>query len=147
MQYNEETGEIEKTEEPKESIRYRVNYDEDVWTRMDDSEEEYGLPVLKRVEGWETSINITAEKNLADPNSEEENWSWVAGKSYTFASVNYYLDFEYSYGDGYLFYGDRSEPLTMTLLSEESLDRLKDYGKFCRMEWTQMRQQILPARQ
>ena len=127
LQYNEETGEIEKTEEPKESIRYRVNYDEDVWTRMDDSEEEYGLPVLKRVEGWETSINITAEKNLADPNSEEENWSWVAGKSYTFASVNYYLDFEYSYGDGYLFYGDRSEPLTMTLLSEESLDRLKDY--------------------
>ena len=127
LQYNEETGEIEKTEEPKESIRYRVNYDEDAWTRMDDSEEEYGLPVLKRVEGWETSINITAEKNLADPNSEEENWSWVAGKSYTFASVNYYLDFEYSYGDGYLFYGDRSEPLTMTLLSEESLDRLKDY--------------------
>ena len=127
LQYNEETGEIEKTEEPKESIRYRVNYDEDVWTRMDDSEEEYGLPVLKRVEGWETSINITAEKNLADPNSEEENWSWVAGKSYTFASVNYYLDFEYSYGDGYLFYGDRSEPLTMTLLSEEPLDRLKDY--------------------
>ena len=129
LQYNEETGEIEKTEESKENIRYRVNYDEDVWTRMDDSVEEYGLPVLKRTEGSETSINITAEKNLADPNSEEENWSWVADKSYTFASVNYYLDFEYSYGDGggYLFYGDRSEPLTMTLLSEDSLDRLEDY--------------------
>ena len=133
LHYNEETGDVEKTAEPEENIRYLVGYNGDEWSREDDfdedSAEDYSLPVLRRLEDCETSIWITAEINLAEPDSEEPRWCYAADRSYTFDSVHCEVDLEYSYGERdncTLFYGERGEALTLTL-NKEGLNGLTGY--------------------
>ena len=124
---------MEKTAEPEENIRYLVGYNGDVWSREDDfaedSAEDYSLPVLRRLEDCETSIWITAEINLAEPDSEKPSWSYAADRSYTFDSVHCEVDLEYSYGEREnctLFYGERGEALTLTL-NKDGLNGLTKY--------------------
>ena len=133
LHYNEETRDVEKTAEPEENIRYLVGYNGDVWSREDDfaedSAEDYSLPVLRRLEDCETSIWITAEINLAEPDSEKPSWSYAADRSYTFDSVHCEVDLEYSYGERdncILFYGERGEALTLTL-NKDGLNGLTKY--------------------
>ena len=133
LHYNEETRDVEKTAEPEENIRYLVGYNGDVWSREDDfaedSAEDYSLPVLRRLEDCETSIWITAEINLAEPDSEKPSWSYAADRSYTFDSVHCEVDLEYSYGERdncTLFYGERGEALTLTL-NKDGLNGLTKY--------------------
>ena len=133
LHYNKETRDVEKTAEPEENIRYLVGYNGDVWSREDDfaedSVEDYSLPVLRRLEDCETSIWITAEINLAEPDSEKPSWSYAADRSYTFDSVHCEVDLEYSYGERdncTLFYGERGEALTLTL-NKDGLNGLTKY--------------------
>ena len=133
LHYNKETRDVEKTAEPEENIRYLVGYNGDVWSREDDfaedSAEDYSLPVLRRLEDCETSIWITAEINLAEPDSEKPSWSYAADRSYTFDSVHCEVDLEYSYGERdncILFYGERGEALTLTL-NKDGLNGLTKY--------------------
>ena len=133
LHYNKETRDVEKTAEPEENIRYLVGYNGDVWSREDDfaedSAEDYSLPVLRRLEDCETSIWITAEINLAEPDSEKPSWSYAADRSYTFDSVHCEVDLEYSYGERdncTLFYGERGEALTL-ILNKDGLNGLTKY--------------------
>lgn len=96
--------------------------------RNDGSEDGTGLPELRRKSDGKISVTIFAERYV-----EESGWEIVAEKEFTFNPVEYSVDFEYSYGGKdahFLFYGDRSEELTLTL-NTEGLTGLKDY----KIEW------------
>ena len=111
-----------------EGIRWRAEYDENEWERNDGSEDGTGLPELRRKSDGKISVTILAERYV-----EESGWEIVAKKEFTFNPVEYSVDFEYSYGGEdahFLFYGDRSEELTLTL-NTEGLTGLKDYE----IEW------------
>ena len=64
-------------------IRYYTEYDEEAWERLDDSEDGYGLPVLKRITCENTNVGIFAEKKFTSEDNAE-NWQNVAGRSYNF---------------------------------------------------------------
>ena len=112
-----------------EGIRWRAEYDENEWERNDGSEDGTGLPELRRKSDGKISVTIFAERYV----EESDDWEIVAEKEFTFDPVEYSVDFEYSYGGEdahFLFYGDRSEELTLTL-NTEGLTGLKDY----KIEW------------
>ena len=126
--------------ETEENIRYRVEWDEDAWQKVpgeetvqqseeeesEDEEPGYGLPTLLRTSNRNTWIRVYAEKNFAG-DGEEERWKEVHSREYWFGWIDYNSGFDFSYesntdGENILFYGERSERLTVSLNWDEMND-------------------------
>ena len=126
--------------EAEENIRYRVEWDEDAWQKVtgegtvQQSEEEEpadeepccGLPTLLRTSNRNTWIRVYAEKNFAG-DGEEADWQEVDNREYWFDWIDYNSWFDFSYesntdGENILFYGERSESLTVSLNWDEMND-------------------------
>ncbi len=104
--------------EKVEDVRYRVEYDENVWKKAGGGvdEEGYGLPVLKRIRNWGTDVTVIAEKT--------ENGEEIARQSYWFDEYDYFPEYEYSMNGESLDYGHfytNEVPLQVTLSVEPGL--------------------------
>lgn len=117
--YRQENGSDD--EDKIEDVRYRVEYDSNAWKPEEGQEDAisidepgviHGLPRLQRTGNWRTEITVYAEKNVA-ADGEEEDWQDIAKRTYRFGEWQYWIEFNEE-EDPVLFYGDRSEPLTIT---------------------------------
>ena len=116
-------------DQDQSEIRYYTEYDEEAWERLDDPEDRYGLPVLKRITCGNTNVGIFAEKKFVSEDNAE-NWQTVAGRSYNFEEKQYNVELSFT-GSDRLYYGERGTGSLTVAADTEGLGNLEDY----RMNW------------
>ena len=109
-------------------IRYRVEYDPDVWELDSEQETEengvvYGLPLLRRIAVDDTEIRVIAERNVAE-DGEEEDWMEIARRPYWFDRHEYHAEYAYSMskeelGEGRIYTDD--VPLHVNLITDQEM--------------------------
>ena len=116
-------------DQDQSEIRYYTEYDEEAWERLDNPEDRYGLPVLKRITYENTNVGIFAEKKLTSEDNAE-NWQTVAGRSYNFEEKQYNVELSFKEADR-LYYGERGTGSLTVTADTEGLGNLENY----QMNW------------
>ena len=80
LQYDSGKKEWNKTEE---NIRFRLEYDENVWKPEEETENER-IPVLTRISNARTVIRVAAEKEVYDSRYDRYNWEEIISRDFEF---------------------------------------------------------------